>query len=340
MDGAQNIHYGRLPKGLINTYSDVLFWQWFHDETKGARLHKGSLGEIKKYWHDNIFITATPEVDNASDLTMEIIGSLLGMFGSKPIKKSFDDKMAEYCLRGDPTKVGDGLMDKSMTWSGHMIRKRLKFQGMDISIETPAGYLRSGKDPDGKKWRAMLHFDYGYIRGTKGVDGDHVDCFIGVYYKSDKVFVIHQKDVKTGKYDEDKVMLGWKTKTQAVKDYLLNYNRKDMFMGVTEMPINEFKKKAYATAKNPKMIKAYNLDAVAKKNKLDISKFNRKELIAGIAVEREHMADPKTKVAHSISDLLKIAVAHLKEDSKYYTKLAKIEKPSKKSIIVKSRIKI
>ena len=75
MDGAQNIHYGRLPKSLINTYSDVLFWQWFHDETKGARLHKGSLEEIKKYWYDNIFITASPEVDNASDLTMGMIGA-------------------------------------------------------------------------------------------------------------------------------------------------------------------------------------------------------------------------------------------------------------------------
>lgn len=315
MDGAQNIHYGRLPKSLINTYSDVLFWQWFHDETKGARLHKGSLKEIKKYWYDNIFITASPEVDNASDLTMDIIGTLLKYF---PVKK----------------------VKKSMTWSGHMIRKRLKFQGMNISIETPAGYLRTGKDPDGKKWRAMLHFDYGYIRGTKGVDGDHVDCFIGVYYKSDKVFVIHQKNIKTGKYDEDKIMLGWKTKTQAIHDYLLNYNRKDMYMGVTEMTMDKFKKKAYATAKNPKMIKAYNLDALAKKNKLDISKYNRKELLAGISVEREHMRDPKTKVAHSISDLFKIAVAHLKEDPKYYTKLAKIEKTGKKSIIVKTKIKI
>lgn len=146
-------------------------------------------------------------------------------------------------------------MEKSLTYSGHPIRKRYKFQGMDISIENPAGSIRSGKDPDKKKWRSLIHFDYGYIRGTIGNDGDHLDCFIGANKDSEKVFVIHQKDIKTGKFDEDKVMLGWLTQTQAIKDYLKNYDRTDMFSGCTKMSMENFKINGFK--KKPGMIKAH-----------------------------------------------------------------------------------
>ena len=148
------------------------------------------------------------------------------------------------------------LLIKSKTWSGHPISKRMKFRGLDISIENAAGTYRTGKDPDGNEWRSLLHFDYGYIRGTTGVDKDHVDCFIGPEPNSDKVFVIHQKDVKTGAYDEDKCMLGWYSKTQAIADYLLNYDRKDMLMGCTTMTFDEFKPKVLATKDKPRMIKS------------------------------------------------------------------------------------
>jgi len=126
---------------------------------------------------------------------------------------------------------------------------------MDISIENPAGTIRSGTAEDGKEWRSLLHFDYGYIRGTIGNDGDHVDCFIGANKDSQKVYVIHQKNVKTGKFDEDKVMLGWLTQTQAIKDYLLNYDRSDMFSSCTPMSIDDFKVKGFT--KKPGMIKAH-----------------------------------------------------------------------------------
>lgn len=181
------------------------------------------------------------------------------------------EKALELCSEGAGDRAldgvrGDGLSQKipippyfrkSKTWSGHRIRKRMKFQGLDISIENPAGTYRQGIDVDGKPWRSLLHFDYGYIRGTtSGGDGDHVDCFIGPYKDSTRVFVIHQKDVKTGKYDEDKVMLGWRTKKAAIRDYLKNYNRSDQVMGTTTMAMATFKTKAAATKKKPMMIKA------------------------------------------------------------------------------------
>jgi len=119
---------------------------------------------------------------------------------------------------------------------------------MRISIENPAGSYREGTDSDGKKWRSLLHYDYGYIRGTSGVDKDHVDCFLGPNQRdSQDIFIIHQKDVKTGKYDEDKVMIGWLTQTEAVRDYLKNYDRRDMYLGCTKMGIDEFKLKCPRT---------------------------------------------------------------------------------------------
>lgn len=69
------------------------------------------------------------------------------------------------------------------------------------------------------------------------------------------------------------------------------------------------------------------LDQLAKEADLDISKFDKKQLLMGIDVEKEHAGEKgkDVKVANSKLDLLKIAIAHLREDPKYYTKLKKVE---------------
>lgn len=65
---------------------------------------------------------------------------------------------------------------------------------------------------------------------------------------------------------------------------------------------------------------------VAKKGKLDISKYDPKELKMGYEAEKEHDDGSDVDVVDSELDLVKIAVAHLREDPKYYTKLKKVEK--------------
>ena len=153
--------------------------------------------------------------------------------------------------------INENIILKSLAFSGHKLQGRTTYAGMNISIENKAGSYRTGKDPDGHKWKTKLHQDYGYIRGTVGHDKDHVDCFIGNAPDSQKVYIIHQKDIKTGKYDEDKVMLGWSDKKTAVVDYLKNYDRKDMLGSVTTMTIDQFKKKAFSKKYKGKMIKAF-----------------------------------------------------------------------------------
>lgn len=71
-----------------------------------------------------------------------------------------------------------------------------------------------------------------------------------------------------------------------------------------------------------------DLNVLAKQAGLDISKFDSKELMRGIEVEKEHdgKMGKDVDVVKNKSDLLKIAIAHLREDPKYYTKLKTIEK--------------
>jgi hypothetical protein len=75
-------------------------------------------------------------------------------------------------------------------------------------------------------------------------------------------------------------------------------------------------------------ISAKEVQTIADKAKLDISKFEIKQLIQGYKIELEHgKGDPETNVTNSDPVMtLKIAVAHLKEDPHYYTKLKKVER--------------
>jgi 5'(3')-deoxyribonucleotidase len=63
---------------------------------------------------------------------------------------------------------------------------------------------------------------------------------------------------------------------------------------------------------------------------MDIKKYDPDQIVTGINVEREHGANKKLNVIKKKSDFLKIALAHLDEDPKYYKKLAKMEKNGKK----------
>ncbi len=66
------------------------------------------------------------------------------------------------------------------------------------------------------------------------------------------------------------------------------------------------------------------IEKLASDNKIDISKFDMKQLEMGYKVEHEHKDVAKNDV-----DYLKIAIAHLKELPDYYTRLAKMEKDGK-----------
>jgi len=129
--------------------------------------------------------------------------------------------------------------------AGNYKKGHVDFQGLDISIENPAGSVRKGVDEHGNAWEQELSDHYGYIKGTVGKDKDHLDVFIPPdgNPKSDKAFIVDQKDPISGNFDEHKIMLGYDTKAKARQGYLDNYDEsgKNRIMNITEMPMDKFK---------------------------------------------------------------------------------------------------
>lgn len=132
-------------------------------------------------------------------------------------------------------------IQKSLTWSGHKLQGRTVFNGLNISIENRKGSVRRGIDSDGHKWAVKMNYDYGYIRGTEGVDGDHIDCYLGDNENAEFVYIVHQNNPKTHEYDEDKCMLGFDSLAAAKAAYLSQYDRPGFLGKIDIMPFGKFK---------------------------------------------------------------------------------------------------
>ena len=154
-----------------------------------------------------------------------------------------DDSIKGFTERIRELYNGADSVEKSLTFSGHKLQGRTAFRGLNISIENKKGTIRRGVDSDGHKWAIKMNYDYGYIRGTEGVDGDHVDCYIGDNIDAKNVYIIHQKIPGTDKYDEDKCMLGFDTLADAKAAYLKQYDKPGFFGGVDTVPFELFKQK-------------------------------------------------------------------------------------------------
>lgn len=111
--------------------------------------------------------------------------------------------------------------------AGNYKRGHVKVGTFDVTIENPKGSERSGTDANGKKWSVKMNNTYGYIRGTEGVDGDHIDVFLAEdmdKWDGKYVFVVDQYN-PDGTFDEHKVMLGFNSMEEARSAYLSNYEK-------------------------------------------------------------------------------------------------------------------
>ena len=81
--------------------------------------------------------------------------------------------------------------------------------------------------------------------------------------------------------------------------------------------------------------KDYAIKSLAFDYKVSIKGLDIEQLKKGLNVEKEHTGGKgkDTIVAKNDGDILKIAVAHLREDPKYYSKLEKIEENVKPKLI-------
>ncbi|MDO5642790.1 MAG: hypothetical protein Q4G26_10460, partial [Paracoccus sp. (in: a-proteobacteria)] len=128
--------------------------------------------------------------------------------------------------------------------AGNYPKGHARWNGLDLSIENAKGATRGGTSPDGRAWSVEMPAHYGYVRGTRGADGDHVDFYMGPNEASDFVLIVDQKDVDSGQFDEHKVILGTQGAAEAIDLYKRGFSDgrgADRIGGVREMNVVQFR---------------------------------------------------------------------------------------------------
>lgn len=122
---------------------------------------------------------------------------------------------------------------------------RTSFQNIPISVENRRGSVRRGTDSDGSEWKTKMKQPYGYIPGTKGVDGDALDVFVGGSKHAPFAYIVHCNDKESGDFDEDKVMLGFRDAEAAKNCFMAHYDEPSFFGGMDKIPMWQFREKIW-----------------------------------------------------------------------------------------------
>lgn len=110
--------------------------------------------------------------------------------------------------------------------AGNYKKGHVRIGQFNITVENPKGSMRRGTDANGNPWETTMQNTYGYIRGTEGVDGDHIDVFLTNDidgWNGRRVYIVDQYN-EDGTFDEHKVMLGFNDEDDARNAYFANYS--------------------------------------------------------------------------------------------------------------------
>lgn len=223
-----------------------------------AESNEGSPGVLSEEWGDNAgaseYSEERPELDDEIEQSGD--GILLeadAVDGREEIKftpptQIGGENLLDYAARvveskrvHDAGSEVDTNPTEAQKEAGNYKKGHVKIDGFDITIENPKGSVRSGVDADGRPWSVTMNNTYGYIRGTEGVDGDHIDVFLGD--SGNKVYVVDQLNTETEAFDEHKVMYGFNSMDEATEAYLSNYSPGWQGLGaISEVSKESFKK--------------------------------------------------------------------------------------------------
>lgn len=142
--------------------------------------------------------------------------------------------------------------------AGNYRKGHVRIDGFNVTIENPKGSIRSGVDATGKEWSITMNNTYGYMRGTQGVDGDHIDVFLSDNPDNGNVYIVDQINQETGEFDEHKVMYGFNSMEEAKEAYLSNYSEGWKIGNVTEVSKEEFKKWVNSSHRKTKPFAEYS----------------------------------------------------------------------------------
>lgn len=208
--------------------------------------------------------SAGPDIDRTDGATQEGSSRGLAPFVAPSPKENetpldYAERIVEAKrLHEEELKV-DTNPTEAQKEAGNYKKGHIKINGFDVTIEQPDGSVRSGKDASGKKWSQVMNNTYGYIRGTEGVDGDHIDVFLGPDMNSDMVYVVDQVNTD-GSFDEHKVMMGFSSLEDARSAYLSNYEDGWQGLGnITGVALDEFKKWIDSSIRKTKPFSDYKM---------------------------------------------------------------------------------
>lgn len=206
--------------------------------------------------------SAGPDIDRTDGATQE--GSSRGLVPFVAPSPKENETPLDYAeriveakrLHEEELKV-DTNPTEAQKEAGNYKKGHIKINGFDVTIEQPAGSVRSGKDANGKEWSVTMNNTYGYIRGTESVDGDHIDVFLGPDMNSDMVYVVDQVNTD-GSFDEHKVMMGFSSLEDARSAYLSNYEEGWQGLGnITGVALDGFKKWIDSSTRKTKPFSEY-----------------------------------------------------------------------------------
>ena len=210
--------------------------------------------------------------------------------------------------------------------AGNYKKGHVRIGQFDVSIEQPKGSVRSGVDASGNKWETTMQNTYGYIRGTEGVDGDHIDVFLTNDidgWNGRRVYIVDQYN-DDGTFDEHKVMLGFNDEADAQDAYLSNYekgweNKRKLVMTSVNLP--DFEKWINSSHRKTKPFAEYQSVNGEQKT---ISPADRATEITNRMSELKKQADE----AHGRSDIFEEARL-IAESNELYAELRRLQQPSK-----------
>ena len=160
---------------------------------------------------------------------------------------TFDSALnRDSAMESSQFSVGSG---QSTTNKEGQLQDRMVFRNLQISIENKAGSFREWYDPNNDEHgKTKMLYPYGYIRMSEGMDGDHVDCFIGPNEKAENVYVITTNKAPDFKVeDEQKCMLGFDSEKQARDIFAKHYTKAGFFRSIKTLRYTDFEAKVLAT---------------------------------------------------------------------------------------------
>lgn len=203
-------------------------------EERGLISQKTAMQELKQSSR------VTGVFSNISDEDIDSAEETLPPAGEAAASQEHEQAMALATAKLDEkgenkSKTADAAVDS--------ISGMKRAHDLDVIVENEKGSTRRGAG-----WEARLAADYGYVRRTKGSDGDELDCFIGPNPESNKVFVISQRHLDgplAGQFDEFKCLLGFDDLPTALLAYTGSYSDDrglERIEKLDAMDVNDFKK--------------------------------------------------------------------------------------------------